>query len=328
MAQALRSFGLTLLVTQFVALAGAATAAFAQLDPYPLDSQLKYQVWNGSEWTSTVVARPGDRIEMRVVVSYTGTQPVVGLGRVAYQPIFSNWDNDGPSMDNLGAWRNGGVNSALYHNGQSEGYLSPAEGASGAALADYGRVSFVGIATQPSFFNVLSAFRHSDRSNGAPSGSWMRISGSFGSQWPGTAEGPLEIDDGNRILRGVVSAQLAKFNTNLLVPGNLNRFWIGGSTDVALFRQAVLLSDLATSRTISITSEQSSLDRAGANLGTTDNRRFMTWRTTEYSNNASGDLRTGVDIIPAQIIVSPYIPAPSAFALLAMGGVVAHRRRR
>jgi hypothetical protein len=264
---------------------------------------------------------------MRVVVSYTGTQPVVGLGRVAYQPIFSNWDNDGPSMDNLGAWRNGGLNRASYSDGTSVGYLAPAEGASGNALADYGRISFVHVATTPETFNVLSSFRHVDGSAGAPAGSWMRVSGSFGNIWPTSGSLPLGTADANRIIRGVVSGQMAKFGTSNPNPDGVNLFWIGGSTDVAIFRQAVLLSDLATARTITITSEQSSLDRAGFNVGSMDNRRYMKWHTTLHSS-VPGDLYNSVDIIPAQIIVSPYIPAPSAFALLAMGGVVAHRRRR
>jgi hypothetical protein len=253
---------------------------------------------------------------------------------VAYQPIFSNWDNDGVSRDNLGPWRNRGVTSINIVSGSTTGYLSTSEGASGSALSDYGRISFAMTGTNSSSFNVLSAFRHTNGSGNAPTGSWMRISGNFGTLWPQSGDSAWTTDDHNRVLRGVVAAQYAPMAPGLFVHPGTNPLWIPGASDVPIFRQAVLLSDLPIARTIDIYSEQSSLDRVGQTVEyprdtePSDNRRYMTWRTQTISTSPFGDFRSGVEIIPAQIIISPYIPAPSAAALLGLGGMFAVRRRR
>ncbi len=286
---------------------------------YPTETQLRFEVWNGSTWDSRVVARPGTQVEFRVVVSYTGSNTQIkAFGSSRYQPMISNWDNDGASRDSLGTWRNGGA-SGDYMPGDT--MLSAAEGQSGAPLASYGRVGFGyhGQATQ--FFNVLTSFHHNNGSFGAPAGSWLRIAGTFGSQWPRTGtEASWGADDANRVLRGVSSTQ----HVETLATGDPNPFWVGGTQDVVLFRQAIVLSSDSTSRSLAITTDPSTFLRA-SNLGT-DNRRYMLWQTFQ-DGPPFGSYRSAVDIVGAEVIVTPNIPAPG-FAAFLTGTLVSSRRQR
>lgn len=78
---------------------GSATA-----QPYPEDAELRFQVWDGSQWVA--------RVEWRAVVNYLGTRTdLVGLGSILYSPIISNADNTGTGAqaDQFAPWRNGGV---------------------------------------------------------------------------------------------------------------------------------------------------------------------------------------------------------------------------
>lgn len=95
-------------VVPVVALAGCAALVHAQAVE-PGTTRLAFEVWNGSSWGSSAALMPGDRVEYRVTVSYTGTQNVFGLAGGRYQPTFSNVDNDGPIRDANAPFRNGGI---------------------------------------------------------------------------------------------------------------------------------------------------------------------------------------------------------------------------
>ncbi|MFN7613786.1 MAG: hypothetical protein ACK5P8_01190, partial [Phycisphaerae bacterium] len=72
-------------IVSMVALAGLATGAMAQLNE-TVGGRLSFQVWNGSSWASTVDAAPGSTVQVRAVVSYTGTNTAVSaLGSITYQ---------------------------------------------------------------------------------------------------------------------------------------------------------------------------------------------------------------------------------------------------
>ncbi len=311
-------------VTGAVALVLGASFALAQ-EPYAIESQLRYEVWDGSNWTNRVVARPGSRVEVRAVVSYTGSNPNVrGLGEVLYQPIFSNWDNEGPSQDNIGAWRNGGVGGqSPVGSSPRQGMLTTAEGESGEALTSYGRVGFGAISTNFANQNTLASFRHVDGSFNAPQGSWLRIAGFWVQAWPAMIDGPLTSDLGNRVLRGVSSAQWSE----ILPGGNgSNPDWRSQTVDIVVFRQAVLLSDSTMSRTIEISSDHASLDRENWSIGSQNDTRVMQWHVSSTATTF-GSLRTGVAIDSAEIIIAPNIPSPGAIALLGLGAIAVRRRR-
>lgn len=72
--------------------------------------RLEFQVSpaGAENWTSSINATPGQSIDIRVRVSYTGTQSPFGLGSVYFQPAISNWDNAGASTDALLAFVNQG----------------------------------------------------------------------------------------------------------------------------------------------------------------------------------------------------------------------------
>lgn len=290
--------------------------AFGQA--YPTESQLRFEVWNGSAWATSVVAQPGGRVEVRAVVSYTGPNTaVMGLGSLLYQPVFSNWDNEGASQDDLGAWRNGGVGG----DGIANSILTASEGLSGAALATYGRVGFGAQRSQSSTFSTITNHRHTGGSSGAPQGSLLRAAGAFATQWPQLNPPAWTIEDSNRVTTGLSARQLSRINPRT---GLVNPFWTDGTTDLVIFRQAVLLSDTDLARTISINSEEAFLEREQFAAGSTDNRRFMSWWTQE-TGGAVTDYRSGVEFLSATIHI---VPSPATgVAIVACASLLLTRRR-
>jgi len=68
------------------AVVGLAAIATAQ-------TRLEYQVSLAGEenWHSSINVTPGTSVDIRARVSYVGSQPVLGLGSVIFQPTISNW---------------------------------------------------------------------------------------------------------------------------------------------------------------------------------------------------------------------------------------------
>ena len=307
--------------TTFCALALLALTGTAHAHaqtPYPAEANMRFEIWNGSAWASTINANPGDRIEWRAVISYTGTRTnIQGLAEALYQPTISNADNQGPVMDELGTWRNGGVGAQSI----PAGMLSIAEGNDGGQLPSYGRIGFGAIGTSAFTLNTLSSFRHVDGSNGAPPGSWLRLAGSYVSQWPVAGSGPgWTTDDGNRILRGVPAAQGSRLSAG--GTGGPNPYWRGGTLDLVLIRQSLTLGDLAINRAIEITTEERFIRRVNLSSGT-DNRRYVSWYTQDAQLFSSA-YRTSLTITPA--IALDTIPAPGA-AVVVLACLCIRRRR-
>jgi hypothetical protein len=282
-------------------------------------ARLTFQVWNGTSWSSTAVVNQGDtnrQVEVRAVLSYTGTRTdLLALGECLYQPTLSNADNTGANTDSFGAWRNGGVSG----NAIAGSMLSEAEGQNGGPFASYGRVRFGGIASDPSTSNVLTTFRHGGDAaqNGAPAGSWLRAAGSFVANWPIAYSGTGTADDTNRILRGTSAQQASQ-----AVAGTN---WVGGTSNLILWRQAVIVSSDGDARTLVLSSFIESVRRVGGPTST-DNRRWVGWQTgaADGGTGATGH-RTLLTFERAQIFV---VPSPASVALLGLGGLVATRRRR
>jgi len=304
-------------IVSLVALAGVAGIANAQVTQEPIGATLRYQVAvNGGAWGSNVSVAPGDRVEWRAVLNFTGTQAAAALGRIYYQPVFSNVDNTGAgaTQDQLGAWRNGG-SSGQGNTTLAQGLLSAAEGANSGALADYGRVTygFTSRSTTAGSSGALTGIRHNG-DNGAPAGSYLRIAGSNNTSWY-----PASIPNGtvalnNQILWGVVSDNNTATST----------WFATGTQGIVIFRQAFIVSSDGGERTIGLNSEAATLQRAGGSSGT-DDTRFMTWAAAG-EGGSTATIRSGVAYEGASINV--VVPAPGAVALLGLGGLVAGRRRR
>jgi len=302
-------------LVSLLAVAGMAVVANAQVEAGT--TSLSFQVWNGSSWTNTVNVAPGGRVEYRVVVSYTGTATApVGLGTIRYQPTFSNADNSGASVDNNVAFRNAGTSGSAIAGSM----LSDAEAQSGAALATYGRSTWGGIAMQSSTLNVLTQFRHGDgaAANGAPAGSWIRLAGNSVTSWPLATLSAAQATTANlnNIARGVVAGQASRINATT---GLTNAFYVGGTSNLVVFRGALNLSDSTAERTLTLSSADGSQDRVGA-ANNADDTRFANWFTSDFG----GSFRSGVVVSSASIVV----PTPGALALVGLGGLVAARRRR
>lgn len=309
----------TRLLSGALVLTSAGAPALAQT-PYPAETNLRFEVWNGSAWSNTINANPGDRIEWRAVVSYVGTRTdVMGLAEILYQPIIPNADNEGPVRDELGPWRNAGVSGNFI----AGTLLSQAEAQSGGPLPDYGRVGFGFFSTEATGSNVLTSFRHSGGSNGAPQGDWLRIAGTFVSQWPSTGDGSWTANDSNRILRGVSAGQWSRINPLSGVP---NPFWQGGTQDIVIFRQALIVGDAAQDRTIELTMQDEFLRRAEMGAGSTDNRRHVRWFTQDVQTHTDA-YRTSLTITPAIALVTIPAPGLGVLAIAGCAAVVCRRKR-
>ncbi|HLP85921.1 MAG TPA: hypothetical protein VK157_16335 [Phycisphaerales bacterium] len=307
------------MVVLLSALAGSASVVFAQgtLPAYPLESEIRLEVWNGTSWGNTVNASPGQQVEYRVVMNYTGPRTdLLGLAGSRYQISFSNADNSGTSKDNLAAFPSNGFSN--YTNN----LLTAADGANGTALPAYGRVTYGYVGQFFGAQNVLTNFRHGGDSSqaGAPAGSWLRVAGSFVNAWPAQTLSATQATATalNNIVRGVNATQQSQVQPILNTP---NTYFAGGVHNIVVFRHALTLSDSDIARSIEISIPEGSLQRAGsANSG--DDRRFITWHDQVVGD--TGTYRTSVAIVPATIV----IPTPGVFTFLALTSLLAAHRRR
>lgn len=301
-----------------IAAAGVASCAVGQIVQEPIGAVLRYEVARpGGPWTSQLSqVFYGERIEWRAVLSFTGTQNAVALGRIYYQPVISNVDNVGGELtrDQLGDWRNAGV-SGQANTTLAQGLLTPEEGNSSAALASYGRVHYglTSRTTNVGTSGALTGIRHNS-DMGSPLGSFIRVAGSNNSAWypPNMPNGSVALN--NQIVWGVVSDNAAPDST----------WYATGTQDIVLFRQSLRLSDNPDWRVITITSEAASQQRAGGSAGS-DDTRFMTWAAPgEGGSNAS--IRVGVQYVPATIIT--FIPSPGSLGIVVTCCVLTTTRRR
>lgn len=300
-------------LVSLLAVAGMAAAANAQIEAGT--TRLAFEVWNGSSWTSSANVLPGARVEYRVTASYTGSQTAFGLASGRYQPTFNGVDNVGPSQDTNAAFRNGGVSG----NAVANSLLNQADGNNGGALTNYGRVDFGATAMNTSSQNVLTQFRHSAGSAGAPAGEWLRLAGSSVTTWPLATLSAAQATGTaiNNISRGVAITQFAQTNA---ATGAVNTFYVAGSQNVVVFRGALLLSDSTDLRTITLGNVAGSFLRAGG-TNSADDARYFDW----HFNAFGGSFRSSAVVAEGAINV---IPTPASVALLGLGGLVAARRRR
>jgi hypothetical protein len=313
-----RSQALSLLV---LAASSAASVAQSPLSEGAV-TRVDMQVFDPdvNAWTTMCSAAPGSRVEWRVVVSYTGTNTnVYALGSMAYQPTFSNIDNTGPDVDQLAPWRNGGSQGSAITNSM----LSESEGASGHALATYGRVRFGGTAMNTASLNVVTTHRHGGdfAANAAPAGSWLRVAGSSVVLWPQEILNSEVIATPtalNAINRGLLANQPSLLNP--VTQGPPYPFHVQGTQGLVVFRGALLLSPDARTDNITLGIAPGTQQRVGG-INTKDDTRYIAWQTGIIDG---GSWRTGFTINSATIV----IPTPGGAGLVGVACVLGLRRRR
>jgi len=300
-----------------VTVGAAASMAAAQES-----QQIIYQVAHpDGTWSNAVAAMPGDRIEFRVMINYTGTRTdLLGLGNARFQPTFSNFDNtgEGSSRDSFEPFTRNGGSAGGPNPPPWPTMVTPEEAQSTApVMGGYGRVfPFGSTAMNAASFNVLTDFRHDGGSHGAPQGSWARLAGGYCSNWPqaSLAATPVPTGDLLNILRGVATSQLAQASAGTA--------WQGGTQNITVFRGAILLSaDNPDVRTIEMGVADGSLLRVG-NAESADDSRYIAWQQSATDLGSYRVLDT--QVLGANIMI---VPAPAGAALLAAGLLVAARRR-
>lgn len=106
----------------------AVLAGSARGQPYPFETELRFQARHFDQthnlgWAGSVTAMPGDRIEVRAVVSYTGTSTVYGLGQIVFQPMISDWSVNDAVIGTPGTPNNEGIGPLGSNTSIPPGYV-------------------------------------------------------------------------------------------------------------------------------------------------------------------------------------------------------------
>jgi uncharacterized protein (TIGR03382 family) len=269
-----------------IALAGLAALAHGQANVV-----LEVSPAGAETWSSSIPnANPGQSIDVRVRMSYNGTQQPIGLASMYMQPTISNWRNTG-LQDVFGALVNGGQGSNT----------STPSGAVPDAPGQYGRVSpFASRATNG--FQALTGMVNSISGT-----TYLRVAQAYATDWIGQG---LNISGD----RGVPISQLSSIGRTTSDPA-----FNSSLVSLVVFKFNITLSTTAVARTMVV-----DIPAGGfGNLNTTTGVREVRWYAG--MNEATGSVRGAATVTQATITE---LPAPGAAALLGLGGLAAVRRRR
>lgn len=247
-------------------------------------------------WVQSMAAQPGQQVEWRLDVVYSGMRSdLSALSGLLYQPTISGVDNiaDDNGVDTLGPWGDmpGDPDVPCDFPTCNGGGGAQELARLGTPLPTYGRVNFTFAPMTATGQNVMTLFRHSGGSDGAPPGDWMRVAGSYVTTWPHAIPGTTTAAVLNLVMRGVNSSQSPGIAPD-------NRFVRG--TAPTVFRQAITLSGSPGSRVLEISSFVESFRRVGGTTST-DDTRYVSWFT---GPSDSGSHRTTPVFVPAFIFVT------------------------
>ncbi len=264
----------------------------------PGSSLLKFQIFdpaaNGGTgaWVQSMTAQPGQQVEWRMDVVYTGTRTdLFALGEATYHIIISNVDNtvDASGMDTIGPF---GLIPSLCDPGPCPDPYDPIgvqnHARRGTPLPAYGRVNFGMTASSATSSSNLTLFRHNNASNGAPPGQWMRFALSPGSMWPPSVVTCPPSPAMQAALRGVSGSQ----QSQALSPN-----WHLLGLDPTLFRQTLVLSADTAPRTIEVSVATGRRPNAPC-----DRRGYISWQTGPADSGSHRTLEPTIS--PAFIFIT------------------------
>jgi hypothetical protein len=265
------------------ALLGAAGSAFGEgLVEFQVSPALQEQ------WTNSIIALPGQSIDVRVRLTYTGSAAPLGFGSTQFQPTISNWDVSGPSLDVMAPLWNNGIGGARTN---PPGQVPDAPGL-------YARIAPFGYsATTTSTF--LKG--HLNSHQGV---SYLRVAQAHKTSWVGGA-GNTTGGGGVYCFQphldyATANPEIPAFNTNI--------------TNIVVFKFGITLSADADPRILVVNAAEDGLP---SNFNT-----ILKWFAT--SGEPLGTIRGDATYVPATIQV---VPAPGGLLAL-LGLSAAARRRR
>jgi hypothetical protein len=155
----------------------AVSAAACSMAQAEVNTLVEWQVSaDNVHWTSSLAAAPGDLVFVRARASYIGTAQPIALNSFLFQPTVSAWDADGPNIDSLAPFVNGGMGS---NSSIPIGVVTdPADPTQFGRLYPFGRSALSSTA-------FIQGHVHTNGSGGAPPGSWLRIAQSQVTSWIG-----------------------------------------------------------------------------------------------------------------------------------------------
>ncbi|CAG1005000.1 hypothetical protein PHYC_03189 [Phycisphaerales bacterium] len=298
----------TRLTALFVA--AGASVALAQTD---LTYQVRrYSPFNDNGWASTLDAQPGDRIEVRSVVSSHGSSGALALSQIIFQPLLSNWALDDRLITNVDLGLTGpGYNPAGI--GPYGSLLTTPVGHVADLPGVYGRITpFASGAAPSSYF--LRGHVHM-----LPTERVLRIAQNHITNWIGV--GPTNSANNFNGGGGVTSAQ-PQLGGDRRSDFPSPAF---GTQNLVTFKFGVILAP-DTGRTLTISTPQEGIG------GALRNGLFVReawWFATEVE--VYGSIRESVTVFPASINIGvPTDPNPSPPTVILGGFLLAlhHRRRR
>jgi hypothetical protein len=277
----------------------AALIAVAGLSPFAgavQNSRLEFQVSSDNvNWTSSLQVFPGQDVYARAVLTYTGTNPVIGFGSAIFQPTISNWT----PTDTLRPFINNGMG---YNNSVPSGALSPAQVAD---LTSFGRISpFAGV-NLPTGRSIFGHFHANPTGDGA---NYLRIAQSQVTSWFG---GTGNTSGGS----GVNFRQLSEVGRTASDPA-----FNPATNNVALFKYGVTIDPASAKRQLVFTTPGEWL---GNRNSTTGDREIYWYRE---GIEPSGTERGTPLIVAATVHV---VPGPgSAGVLMLIGAGMGRAGRR
>jgi len=290
------------LIGSIVAVAGLAAAASAQ--PSTL---LKYEVrvfdaGNDTGWGSSVNALPGDRIEVRALVSLVeGGSIGGGLKQVVFQPVVAGWTG-GESLITSGP------NNQI---GPIGGSRSTPIGTVANAPGAYGRLTPWGANA-----TTTSTFLRGHVGTGTAAG-LLRISQAHITNWIGS--GATSGATANNNFNGGGGVSVAQISA----PSRLGTdpAYEAGQTNLITFKFSFVLSAATDLRQLSVDTPQAAIGRTLSGTAYINN---VQWFNSAQSGDADFS-RTGASTMAGFVNV---VPTPASVALMGLGALVAGRRRR